>query len=247
MRTKITRWLPRQGVIGNKSPQNKIINVCLFSQQWQHCLCATMATTYKALEQNLWDNKSQITLTVWTTPRRNWTQCNPALNNGKKILMTTKFWLQGGQNSKHKEQHRSVHEHQWFPRISMCPPLHQDQKCFHWTSITIPPARTNISSHSMGQLWPTAFSSIIRSSPAPEWPCTSHPVTCHQINCSHCTVNVIITMGPTAGLGWFFSQRKTSSLQSLWRHWEKQIFGPLSINHCPCHDHDQCCVRMHKN
>lgn len=81
-------WLPRQVVIGNKSPQSNIINVCLFSQQWQHGPCATMAT-YKALEQNPWDNKSQITLTVWTTSRRNWAQCNPALDKGKKILITT--------------------------------------------------------------------------------------------------------------------------------------------------------------
>lgn len=109
--------------------------------------------------------------------------------------------------------HRSVHEHQWFLSITMCPPVQQDQKCFHWTSPTIPQAWTNTSSHSMGQLLPTAFLSILR------WQMQTdralHVTFCHMSsNCYHCTVNMIITMGPAAGLG-FFSQRKTSSLQSL--------------------------------
>lgn len=134
-----------------------------------------------------------MTLTVQTISRRNWTQCNPALDNGKKILITTKCWLEA-QNRKNKEHHRSVHEHQWFQSITMCPPLHQDQD-----TTTIPQAWTNTSSHSMGQLLPSSASSDHQHTDR-AW----HVTFCHMSpNCSHWTVNVIITMGPTAGLRFF--------------------------------------------
>lgn len=67
-----------------------------------------------------WDNKSEVTLNMCSKAIRNWTQCSPALDNGKKILMTPKFWLQA-QNSMNKEQHT----------YRKCPWMSVIRKCHH--------------------------------------------------------------------------------------------------------------------
>lgn len=120
--------------------------------------------------------------------------------------MTTKFWLQA-QNSKNKEQHRHVHEHQWFLRITMC------HFCIRTRSASIghPPQFPQHGSTPHPTPW-------VSSDPLPS-PASSdhhhhqtdralHITSCHMSsNCSHWTVNTIITMGPLLQV-WVFSPKE---------------------------------------
>ena len=190
---------------------------------------------------------------------RNWTQCSPALDNGKKILMTPKFWLQA-QNSMNKEQHT----HRKRPWMSVIRKRHHLPTCSSVSEVLLLDIQhTRLPNH--GQTSHTALHVSIF--PLPSLASSDHyhhqsdssldVKFCYRLsNCFHFIVNMITAMCPAAGF-YFFPKRKQeaegrSSLRSLtclhsWWPSEKEIVGLLNINNCPCHDHDHCHVMMCKN
>lgn len=141
---------------------------------------------------------------------RNWTQCSPASDNEKKILMTPKFWPQA-QNSVNKEQ-RTHRKRPWMSVIRKhhhLPTCSSVSEALPWTSNT--------------HHYPTTHKHLVQL-PVSTYPlpslasshhyhhqtdCSLHvKFHCMLSNCFHFIVNMIIAMCPAAGF-LFLSPKKT--------------------------------------